>query len=502
MGSGHLFGNNTMKNLIFTIIILSLSLVGYGQTTKQKFARKTAKSNVSALGKTVTVYTTAENTNQRLAQSAQLSFSEKKQPPENEISVFVNPSKSFQNFIGIGGSFTDAAAENFSKLSKAKQEEFLKAYFSKDKGIGYTLGRTTIHSSDFSSGSYTYIDEGDKELKTFNLDHDKQFRIPLIKKAMEMAGGKLTLFASPWSPPAFMKSNKSMLQGGKLLPEFYQPWANYFVKYIRAIEKEGIPIWGVTIQNEPMATQKWESCIFSAEDERDFLKNYLGPTFWKNGLKDKKIIIWDHNRDLITHRVSTILEDKEAAKYVWGIGYHWYETWSGGQPMFENVELVNEMFPEKHLIFTEGTVEKFDSAKYQFWGNGERYGRSMINDFNNGTVAWTDWNLLLDEKGGPNHVGNYCFSPIHADSKTGELIYTPSYYYIGHFSKFIKQGAKRLSSAASRSQLLTTSFLNPDGKVITVVMNESDKKVTYNYMIGTESAEVEIPPHAIQTLVF
>lgn len=293
-----------------------------------------------------------------------------------------------------------------------------------------------------------------------------------------------------------------MLKGGSLLPEFYQPWANYFVKYVRAIEKEGIPIWGVTIQNEPMATQRWESCIFTAEEERDFLKNYLGPTFWKNGLKDKKIIIWDHNRDLIMHRVSTILDDPEAAKYVWGIGFHWYETWAGGNPMFENVEEVHEMYPEKNLIFTEGTVEKFDASAYQRWSNGERYGRSMINDFNDGTVAWTDWNLLLDETGGPNHVGNFCFSPIHADTKTGELIYTPSYYYIGHFSKFIKQGAKRIAAVASRSQLLTTSFQNPDGKIVTVVMNESDKSLKYNYVIGTESAEVEILPHAIQTLIF
>lgn len=483
-----------MKKIIFTILLLSFSIVGYGQTVNRK--------TVSAKGKTVTIYSTAENTNQKLTKTSEAKFAEKRQPVETEISVFVNPNKSFQTFVGIGGSFTDASSEIFAKLSKAKQEEFLQAYFDKNKGIGYTLGRTTIHSSDFSSGSYTYIKEGDKELKTFNIDHDKKFRIPFIKRATQSAGGKLTLYASPWSPPAFMKSNKTMLQGGKLLPEFYQPWANYFVKYIRAIEKEGIPIWGVTIQNEPMATQRWESCIFTAEEERDFLKNYLGPTFWKNGLKDKKIIIWDHNRDLITHRVSTILDDPQAAKYVWGIGFHWYETWAGGQPMFENLELVNAMYPDKKLIFTEGTNEKFDATQYQRWANGERYGRSMINDFNNGVVAWTDWNLLLDETGGPNHVQNFCFSPIHADTKTGELIYTPSYYYIGHFSKFIKQGAKRIAAAASRSQLLTTSFQNPDGKIITVVMNESDKPVKYNYVIGTQSAEIEILPHAIQTLTF
>lgn len=483
-----------MKNIAVIIFLFSLSIVSFGQRLHRK--------SVSTKNKTVTVFTTAENTNQKLSQTTISKFTEKSQPTEGEISVFVNPNKSFQTFLGIGGSFTDATAETFAKLSKAKQEEFLQAYYSKDKGIGYTLGRTTIHSSDFSSASYTYIEEGDKELKTFNLKHDKEFRIPLIKRALKAAGGKLTLFASPWSPPAFMKSNKSMLKGGKLLPEFYQPWANYFVKYIRAIEKEGIPIWGVTIQNEPMATQRWESCIFTAEEERDFLKKYLGPTFWKNGLKDKKIIIWDHNRDLIMHRVSTILDDAEAAKYVWGIGFHWYETWSGGQPMFDNVEEVHEMYPDKNLIFTEGTVEKFDATQYQRWSNGERYGRSMINDFNDGTVAWTDWNLLLDETGGPNHVKNFCFSPIHADTKTGELIYTPSYFYIGHFSKFIKPGAKRIAATTSRSQLLTTSFQNPGGKIVTVVMNESDKSVKYNYAIGMESAEIEIPAHAIQTILF
>jgi glucosylceramidase len=485
-----------MKNIFLAIILCSVVLVSFGQT------KKNAPKIASAIGKTVTIYSTAENTNQRLKQTAQVKFAEKRQPTEGEISVFVNPHKSFQTFIGIGGSFTDASAETFAKLSKAKQDEFLQAYFDKNKGIGYTLGRTTIHSSDFSSGSYTYINEGDKELKSFNIEHDRQFRLPFIKKAMETAGGKLTLFASPWSPPAFMKSNKSMLKGGKLLPEFYQPWANYYVKYIRAMEKEGIPIWGLTIQNEPMATQTWESCIYTAEEERDFLKNYLGPTIWKNGLKDKKIIIWDHNRDMINQRVDTILGDSQAAKYVWGIGYHWYETWSGGQPMFENVEQVHASYPDKNLIFTEGTVESFNAANYQKWANGERYGRSMINDFNNGTVGWTDWNLLLDETGGPNHVGNFCFSPIHGDTKTGELIYTPSYYYIGHFSKFINVGAKRVSSVASRSQLLTTSFINPDGKVVTVVMNQSDAEVKYNLSVGVNAAETTIPAHAIQTLIY
>lgn len=455
----------------------------------------------STVGKTVTVYTTAENTDLRLSKTDNISFRDLEQPLETQVCIFVDPAKTFQSFLGIGAALTDASAETFAKLPKAKQDAFLEAYFNEEKGIGYTLARTNIHSCDFSSGSYTYVTEGDKELKSFSIDHDKKYRIPFIKQAIAAAGGKLTMYVSPWSPPAFMKTNGDMLKGGKLKPEYAQSWSNYYVRFIEAYEKEGIPIWGLTIQNEPMATQRWESCIYSAAEERDFLKNYLGPTLKKEGMGDKKIIVWDHNRDLINQRANTILHDPEAAKYVWGIGFHWYEPWSGGTAMFENIGLVNRAFPDKNLIFTEGCVEAFDAKKYQFWANGERYGRSMINDFNNGTVGWTDWNILLDETGGPNHVGNFCFSPIHADTKSGELIFTPSYYYIGHFSKFIRVGAKRIISAASRSQLLTTSFMNTDGQIVVVVMNQSDLKITYNLCIGTKAAEISILPHAIQTLI-
>ena len=485
-----------MKTTILALILL----VSCSTFSQQK--SKTQSKPFSVKDKAVAVYTSADSTNLRLTNTDNLKFSELKQPVETQSSVFVDPGKTFQTFLGIGGAITDASAEVFAKLPKDKQQELLNAYYSKEKGIGYSLIRTTIHSSDFSSGSYTYVAEGDKELKTFSIDHDRKFKIPLIKKAIETAKGEVKLYASPWSPPAFMKDNKDMLKGGKLLPEFYQPWANYYVKFINSYQKEGIPVWGLTVQNEPMATQRWESCIYTAEEERDFLKNYLGPTLKKAGLGDKKITVWDHNRDLMSQRATVILDDAEASKYVWGIGFHWYENWSGGEPMFENVGKVQEMYPNKNLLFTEGCVERFDAKKYQLWANGERYGKSMINDFNNGTVGWTDWNILLDENGGPNHVGNFCFSPIHGDTKTGQLIYTPSYYYIGHFSKFIDKDAKRISSVSSRSQLLTTSFLNKNGKVVTVVMNQSDKKITYNLCIGTNATEVTILPHSIQTLVY
>lgn len=483
-----------MKRTTILAVIL-LIVPGYS------FSQQIKATPFLAKNKMVTVYTSADSTNLRLSQTDKIGFKQLAQPIESEISVFVDPAKTAQTFLGIGAALTDASAETFAKLPLAKQQEFLQAYFNKEKGIGYSLIRTNIHSCDFSSGSYTYVSEGDGDLKTFSISHDKQFRIPFIKQAIAAGGGKINLYASPWSPPSFMKTNGEMLHGGKLKKEYAQSWANYFVKFIQAYQKEDIPVWGITIQNEPMATQRWESCIFTAEEERDFLKTYLGPTMTKNGLANKKIIVWDHNRDLMVHRANIIFDDPQAAKYAWGMGFHWYESWSGGQPMYENVGLVNKTYPTKNLLFTEGCAESFKQEGYQRWANGERYGRSMINDFNNGTVGWTDWNILLDETGGPNHVGNFCFAPVHANTKSGEIIYTPSYYYIGHFSKFIRPGAKRINSASSRSQLLTTAFINPDGKIAVIVMNQSDKPVTYNLCIGTNAAVITILAHAIQTLV-
>lgn len=472
-----------MKNTLLLFIAAILCSATYGQSN------------------TVTVYTTADKSDLRLSENGKLSFSDYRQPMETEPFIWLDVSATFQSYLGIGGALTDASAETFAKLPKSAQQELLTAYYDPAKGIGYNLARTNIQSCDFSSGTYSYVSDNDSLLKTFNVAHDEQYRIPLIKQAIAAAGGRLPLFVSPWSPPSWMKDNNSVTGGGKLLPAFDQSWANFYVKFIKTYEAKGIPVWGLTVQNEPMAKQKWESCIYTAEDERDFIKNFLGPTLQKSGLGDKKLIAWDHNRDLLYQRASTILEDPAAAKYVWGIGYHWYETWTGGPMLFENMNLVSRAFPNTNLIFTEGCKEKFSFDSLGAWSLGERYGYSMINDFNNGCVGWTDWNILLDENGGPNHVGNFCFAPVHGDTRTGKLIYTNAYYYIGHFSKFIHPGAKRIAVSTNRVQLQTTAFVNKDGSIIVVVMNTTDDKLPYHLCIKGKAALAECLPHSMSTLI-
>lgn len=424
-----------------------------------------------------------------------LTFVEKIPIKESVAAIFIDTTKTFQTIVGFGGAFTDASAETFYKLPRKMQQEFINAYYDKGKGIGYSIGRVPINSCDFSSSSYTYVKENDVSLSSFDISVDKRYKIPFIKEALTQAG-TLIMYGTPWSPPAWMKTNNNMLRGGKLKDEYASVWAKYYVKFIDAYEKEGIPMWGISVQNEPASVQRWESCIYTAEQERDFIKKHLGPTMWQAGMADKKIIAWDHNRGLMHQRAMTIYNDPDAAKYVWGIGIHWY---TGHH--FENVGITKEAYPDKHIIFTEGCNEAFRTDRLSDWKLGERYGISIINDLNGGVCAWTDWNILLDEKGGPNHVGNYCFAPIHGDTQTGELIYTNAYYYIGHFSKFIRPGAKRVLNSTTNDDLLVTAFCNEDQSLVVVVLNKSEKKLPLDIWLNNQAVQNIVKPRSIYTYV-
>lgn len=409
--------------------------------------------------------------------------------------IAIDPTREFQTIVGFGGAFTEAAAYTLQRMKSELREAALRAYFDPSTGLGYTLCRTHINSCDFSLGNYAYNDiPDDLALTHFDIARDRRWLIPMIKDAQEIAHGEIRILASPWSPPAWMKTNGEMNHGGKLKASCRPAWALYFAKHIEAYAAEGIPIWGVTVQNEPAATQVWDSCTYSAEEERIFVRDHLGPTLERRGHGEVRIIVWDHNKEAIYERAAPILSDPEAAKYVWGVGFHWY---TGDH--FDQLARVHDAFPNANLLFTEGCQE--GGLHLHDWSVGERYGHDIIGDLNNWTVGWIDWNLVLDERGGPNHVDNLCDAPIIADTLRQQLYYENSYYYLGHFSKYIRPGAVRIGCTSSLEALEATAFRNRDGKIAIVVMNRTDAALDFRLLIEDCEARVPSPAHSIMTLL-
>jgi glucosylceramidase len=407
--------------------------------------------------------------------------------------IQVDKDKRFQTILGFGGAFTEAAAYTLSRMSEANQQEILRAYFDPNEGLGYNIGRVAIHSCDFALENYTYIEDGDTTLSTFDIARERRWVIPMIQEAERIAGQPIQLLASPWSPPAWMKTNNDMNHGGKLKPEYRDVWARYYVKFLDALKAEGLTPFAITVQNEPAAVQIWDSCIYTAEEERDFIKHHLGPVM-KDHHPDIHIVIWDHNRDILVERGDTVLQDEEARAYVWGTGLHWYVS-----EAFENLTTLHNLHPDKHLIFTEGCIE--GGVHLGAWHTGERYARNMIGDFRNYNEGYLDWNLVLDETGGPNHVGNFCDAPIICDTTTDTIHYESSYYYIGHFSRHIQVGAIRTESIGQSDTLQHVSFLNPDGSEVLVVLNETDETKHLHVRFTDEDAVIVLEPHSISTLV-
>ena len=413
--------------------------------------------------------------------------------------ILVDTRNRYQVIEGFGGAFTEAAATTFYKMDAEAQAAILKAYFDPVAGNGYTLCRTHINSCDFSLGNYALDEEaGDVELAHFSIERDRQALIPFIRSAMQAAGGTLKLFASPWSPPAWMKTNGEMNHGGRLRPEYRPAWARYYTRYIHALSTEGIPIWGLTVQNEPEALQRWDSCIYTAEEERDFVRDYLGPELAASGLGGVRLMIHDHNRDHVFRRARVVYDDPQAAQYVWGAGFHWYVG-----DNFDNIQHLHDVYPDKHLLFTEGCQE--GGPHLGEWSVGERYGRSIINDLNRWTEGWVDWNLLLDERGGPNHVGNFCSAPVIADTRRGNLAgvsFLSSFAYIGHFSRFIRPGAERVVCAHTHDDLEATAFRNTDGRMAVVVMNRTGRDLPFALHYNGLAAPTSAPAHSITTYRF
>jgi glucosylceramidase len=390
---------------------------------------------------------------------------------------------------GFGGAFTEASAYNLSRIDKEVRKKLIRAYFDPQEGIGYSLGRVAINSSDFGLTTYDYVDAYDESLSSFDISRD-QLIIDLILDAQNIAGKKIEILASPWSPPYWMKDNQSAIKGGKLLKKYYSLWVKYMVRFIQAYLEKGVMIEAITIQNEPLATQRWESCIYDAEDEKNMVI-VLGKALKEANL-NIKIYIWDHNRDVMFERASHILKDKEANAFVHGIAFHWYD-----KDQFQEVKKTHDTFKDKHLLFTEGCQE--GGPHLHSYDVAERYGKNMMHDIFNGTEGYIDWNLFLDTTGGPNHVNNLCSSPIMVDVFPEKGILNPSYYYIKHFSKHIVNGSKRYMT--SSKHVLHNVFLRPDGTHVIVIMNLYEEPYRVYSSHQALKFETILPPHSIQTMI-
>lgn len=413
----------------------------------------------------------------------------------NVLNIY--PDIKYQTIEGFGGAFTEAAAYTLSLMDEEIQDEITEAYFGKS-GIGYSLCRCHINSCDFALGNYAYVeDENDKELKTFDISRDRKYIIPFIKKAQKTSENEIVFLASPWSPPAFMKTNGEMNNGGKLKPEYRSMWAHYTARYIKEYAKLGIKISKITVQNEPEATQTWDSCRYTAKEEAEYVRDYLGPVLEEEGLGDVEIYVWDHNKEIVFERARDILSDEKAARYIAGVGFHWY---TGDH--FEGVKLVGEKYPDKKLLFTEGCVEYSRFADSNETYKAEMYAHDIIGNINAGMQGYMDWNMILDEKGGPNHVGNFCAAPIMCDTVNKTYEKRLTYYYIAHLSKYVKPGAVRVAATRYSDGFEACAFVNPDGERVVVVLNKSDKKVDVTLREYDYSKDYSLEPHTIMTLVY
>ena len=409
---------------------------------------------------------------------------------ENNV-LNVYPTIQYQEVIGFGGAFTDSTCYNLSKVNDDIKNKILDEYFGQD-GINYNFCRLTIASSDFSPKSYSYSSK--KDLSDFSISKDEEYIIPIINDAQQK-NSNIKFLASPWSPPSFMKNNKMLILGGRLQDKYKQLWADYLVQYVKLYNKHNIKIDYMTIQNEPNAMQPWESCQYSAEEESDVLKHYLFPTFKQNNL-DTKFLIWDHNKDNIVNRNVDTLVKHGALDYTSGIAFHWYTG-----THFENLKILHDLFPDKLLIHSEGCTgySKFNPNDELF--NAQMYASEIIGDFNSGINGFIDWNMVLDYKGGPNHKNNFCNSPIMLNNEKNNYIKTPAFYYIAQFSKYIKQGAKRIGFSRFRDDISMTTFINPDNSVVIVLLNKNSYNIEYNLCFGDKYFHDNLDGNCIVTFV-
>ncbi len=467
---------------------------------------------------TITVFETSQSGNQ-LTQLT--NFSSELRPSR----VSLDFEKKYQTISGFGGAFTEASAHLLNQMSVANRTEILEAYFSRE-GANYSLTRTHMNSCDFSLSNYSYTPvEGDKNLEHFSINEDKDDLIPMIKGALQTSEDGFRLFASPWTAAPWMKDNNQWV-GGKLLPEYYDTWALFFSKYADAYKAEGIDIWGFTIENEPHGNGgNWESMHFSPQEMTNFVQNFLGPKLKADGKGDMVLLGYDQNREGIKEWVDVMYKDQESSQYFDGTAIHWYESTYDYFP--EALQYAHQKAPNKYLIQTEACIDSEvpawkDNSWYwkkeaTDWGYdwreedkkylhpkyapANRYARDIIGCLNNWVDGWVDWNMVLDRQGGPNWFKNWCVAPVIVDPQKDEVYFTPLYYIMAHFSKYIRPGATVIGAESSDTDLMVTAAKNPDGSTAVVIFNEGMEPKSFELKTAKTSKQILISPQAIQTIL-
>jgi glucosylceramidase len=444
---------------------------------------------------------------------------------ESPARIKLNPSQKFQTITGFGGSFTESSAYLLNKLSKKNRDTILQAYFS-EEGANYSLTRTHMNSCDFSLSQYSYSPvEDDMELEYFTVKEDKDDLIPMITDAMKVSKNGFKIIASPWTAAPWMKDNKKWV-GGKLLPKYYDTWALFFSKYADAYKEEGIDIWGFTVENEPHGnSDNWESMHYSPEEMTIFVQHHLGPKLEADGKENLKILGYDQNRAGLKEWVDVMFKDEASSKYYDGTAIHWYESTYEVFP--EALQYAHHKAPNKYLIETEGCIDsqvpewnndawywKKEATDWGWdWASDKdkhlhpkyapvnRYARDIIGCLNNWVDGWVDWNMVLDRQGGPNWFENWCVAPVIVDPEKDEVYFTPLYYTMAHFSKYIRPQAQVIGLENSDTDLQVTAAQNTDGSIAVVVFNEGKIKKSFKLQLEEKEILVNIDAQALQTII-
>lgn len=435
------------------------------------------------------------------------------------------PDEQHQTITGIGGSFTEASAHLLQRMGQANRDSIIEAYFG-ESGARYSLTRTHINSCDFSLANYSYAPiAGDSALEHFSIAEDLDDIVPMIRAAQAVSREGFKIIASPWTAPPWMKDNNGW-RGGKLLPRYYDTWALFFSKYLNAYRAQGIDIWGITVENEPLGNDSnWESMHYTPQEMADFVKNHLGPKLKADG-HNVKVLGFDQNRDeQLKIWVDVLFGDEATAQYFDGTAVHWYASTYDYFP--EALQYAHRKAPGKHLIQSEACVDAEvprwnDDAWYWApeatdwgwdWAPEDqkylhpkyvpvfRYARDIIGCLNNRVDGWVDWNMVLDRQGGPNWAKNWCVAPVIVDPERDEVYFTPLYYTLAHFSRFIRPGAVRIGFENPDEDLQMTAVKNPDGSIAVVLFNPTEQPKDLKLTLRSASVEFTIGGKAIQTLV-